>query len=144
VWTLTAIAIVFLVVSAGVIALARSTTARWERERRAAPAAGREVTPPRARVAARLRRAGAGAAATGRPVAVPSRVLLRARQTLARSQQPAAPRGRQVPHPWQALRRGRAGHGPGALPRRTHRPAARGVHREGEEQGSDEHSGPTP
>jgi hypothetical protein len=54
-WTLTSITVVFLVVSAGVAALARSTTARWERERRGARLARRR--PP-----AGMRRHGRGPA----------------------------------------------------------------------------------
>jgi hypothetical protein len=51
-WTLTSILVGFLVVSAGVAALARSTTARWERERRAA------VNVARRRLTAGIRRHG--------------------------------------------------------------------------------------
>jgi hypothetical protein len=45
-WTLTSITVGFLVVSAGVAALARSTTARWEREREATRAGRPEADAP--------------------------------------------------------------------------------------------------
>jgi len=79
-WDLAAIVVAFLVVSAGVAALARSTTARWERERRAArrsrrPAAG--PPPPRTVPGERLGRAVTAAAAIARPAAALVRGRLR-------------------------------------------------------------------
>jgi hypothetical protein len=65
-WELTSIVVGFLVVSAGVIALARSTTARWEREKRASRVPRRAPVAPRADAAARLGRAWAEAAAAAR------------------------------------------------------------------------------
>jgi hypothetical protein len=75
-WDLTTIAVAFLVVSAGVIALARSTTARWERERRAERAHRRATGTPRTRVPARL--GVLVAAVIVRLAATPVRVLRRA------------------------------------------------------------------
>ena len=86
-WELTAIVVGFLVVSAGVIALARSTTARWERQRRATR------SPRRA------------------PLAPPARPSVAARLggTLAAFGQHAAGRVR-VPRAWRAVRHVCVGH----------------------------------
>jgi hypothetical protein len=161
-WELTTIAVAFLVVSVGVTALARSTTARWERERAAARARRRAGVAPRTGAPGRLGRARAGAArgmrsarrmgtALGHTVAghAPrtgaagppagdgelSQVVLPAPQPTPR----ARPRRR-------LLRGGLTRHGPGSgIPRRGRRLAARIVHRAGTEQTSpvtDEHRGP--
>jgi hypothetical protein len=143
-WTLTAITVAFLVVSVAVVVLARSTTARWERESRAtrprrpaaAPATRRE------RVAARLGSALADAAATARPAVGPVRAALsRTGQTLAASRRRIARAVGHVPG-WRTLRpagyrrpfptgtRGRAGRSP-AFPRLAHRLAEWRVHRPG-------------
>jgi hypothetical protein len=106
-WDLTSIAVVFLVVSAGVIALARSTTARWERESRAArvPRSTAVEPAPPPDVAARVGRALAGAVAAARPVAAPIRGLARAiGQTLGAFRQSVARGARDVPQVWDALR----------------------------------------
>jgi hypothetical protein len=191
-WDLTTIAVAFLVVSAGVIALARSTTARWERERRA-ERAHRHATSAhsarRTRVPARL--GVLVAAVVVRLAATPVRVLRRAVGPVPTSSQVHGGRGptsarrpepaedpsvdggagsgdagngdvgngevARVPGPprrarvgrrvlRQVLRRGLPRHGRGsAVPRRTHRLAARLMHRGSREQTprvSDEHSGP--
>jgi hypothetical protein len=93
-WDLTTIAVAFLVVSAGVIALARSTTARWERERRRERARRHATgTPParRTRVPARL--GVLVAAAIVRLAATPVRVLRRAVSPVLTSSQVHGGRG---------------------------------------------------
>lgn len=113
-WTLTWITVAFLLASAGVVALARSTTARWERERRAARARPADAAPPAPRhpVAVRLGRALADAAATARPAAAPVRVLLRTTgRRLAASRQRVAGAVRHVPQVWDARRHPAPGEG---------------------------------
>lgn len=97
----------FLCTTAVVIALARSSTARWEREKRAARAARREaVAPPTpAGVAARLRgtlvrgtaAARHGAASVGRPLKAVPGVLESTRQQVLSQRRPFR-------HPAAALR----------------------------------------
>jgi hypothetical protein len=160
-WELTTIAVAFLVVSLGVTALARSTTARWERER-AAARMRRRAGVSRTDAPGRLGRARAGAArgmrsarrmgtALGHTVAGQasrtgaagppagdgelSQVVLPAPQPTPR----ARPRRR-------VLRGGLTRHDPGSgIPRRGRRLVARIVHRAGRGQASpvtDEHRGP--
>jgi hypothetical protein len=107
-WKLTAIGVAFLVVSTGVIALARSSTARWERERwererrevrvRRRPAVA--PSAPRSGVPARLGRVLAGVR-----FAAPIRVLRRAvSRGPATSQRHAAQRMRSARRAWAARR----------------------------------------
>ena len=106
-WTLTWITVAFLLASAVVVALARSTTARWERERRAARVRPGGGAPPAPRhpVAVRLGRVLADAAATARPAAAPVRVLLRTTgRRLAASRVRVARAVRHVPQVWDARR----------------------------------------
>jgi hypothetical protein len=71
--SLTLIVVGFLAVTGGVVALARASTARWERDRRAPVAARADVPgPPPSRAGIALRMAGA---VTRRVAAVRSRVL---------------------------------------------------------------------
>ena len=98
----------FLLVSACVIALARSSTARWERERRAARASRRAATapptsPPAA--AARLRRAAARTAVVAGRAAASIRVPPQAaRRISATSRKQAARRVRPRPQMGDAVR----------------------------------------
>jgi hypothetical protein len=107
-WELIVIAAGFVVVSACVIALARSSTARWERERRAARAPRRvAIAPitPATGAAARLRRALARTAATAGRAAAPIRIPIEAAgRILVASRQQVARRVRPVPQMWDALR----------------------------------------
>jgi hypothetical protein len=113
-WTLISITVVFLLLSAGVAALARSTTARWEMERKAIRARRREATAPdpaRTRVAVRWGRALAGGVQKTRSAAAHVRVRLSAPVlTPATSRQRVAGVVRHVPQAWDALRRGGRGH----------------------------------
>jgi hypothetical protein len=102
-WTLTWTVLAFLVVVAGVIALARSTTARWERDKRAARAPRPEVVaPPPSRGAAvwpwRTR--------TGAPARGPLEAV---GQSLASTPQRVARGVHDAQRLWHALRRGGAG-----------------------------------
>jgi hypothetical protein len=98
----------FLLVSACVVALARSSTARWERERRAARAPRREaVAAPTSSqgAAARLRRGVTTTAATAGRAAVSIRVPLEAAgRTLATSRKQVARHVRAAPQMWDAFR----------------------------------------
>lgn len=106
-WSLSSIVVAFLLVSAAVIALARSSTARWERERAAARGRGREAVAPPAPhtgAAARLHRALGGAAPTARrPAAGPIRVLLRALSPALAASRHVARGVRTVPQRWDAV-----------------------------------------
>jgi hypothetical protein len=101
-WTLVSIVVVFLLASAGVAALARSTTARWERDRRRAERARRGAAAPppvpHHGVAVRLGRA----LATARPAAARVRVLRQAAGTGLTTVRQRG--GRAVPHLTAALR----------------------------------------
>jgi hypothetical protein len=155
--TLAGIVLGFLVVSAGVAALARSTTARWEREaRRAAvhPPGGEGAPAHRHRVAVRLGRALGGAAATARPVAEPVRELiattgrrltaLRQRVGEAAGTRDEPPR---PPAPRRRVRSAAVRSRPesAGVPRRTRRPTGWGLRlptRSRARRPSDEQSGP--
>jgi hypothetical protein len=81
VWWLTVTAVAFVVATAVVMALARSSTARWEREKRAARAPRREaVAPPTpsAGTGARVRGVLSGTAAAVRRIAESGRGAVRA------------------------------------------------------------------
>jgi hypothetical protein len=130
-WTLTSIVVVFLLVSVGVAALARSNTSRWERER----LRRRQPSPPPAAptgVAGRVGRA----LATARPTA-----RVRVLQHAAGERLERARRGgvRAVPALTAVLRRVHLEH------RHPAQLAARVVHRRGRHRGGrtpDEQAGP--
>lgn len=132
-WTLLWVVVGFVVVSLGVAALARSTTARWERERLRRR---RRVSPPPAPapatgVAARLGRV----VATARPAAARVRVLQQAAEHGLASARRRG--GRAVPQLTAVLRRVHLEH------RHPAQLAARVVHRRGRRsRAADERSGP--
>jgi hypothetical protein len=157
-WELTTITIAFLAVSAGVITLARSTTARWERERTAARVRRRAAAARRAGRPTRLGRARAGAARRMRSA---RRVGTALGHTLAGHGHRTRAEGASTddselgpvvlpapqPPPRERPRRrvlrgvlARPGQG-SAIPRRQRR-AARGLHPEGTERAPDEPPGP--
>jgi hypothetical protein len=129
-WELATIAVAFLVVSAGVAALARSTTARWERERRVARRrAAAAPSEPSSGIFARLGRARVGAVALTRPAAAPLRILRRAASPILAASQLGAARGtRSARRVGAALRHAVAGNGQpagegsGAVARSPRRP----------------------